>query len=305
VAAAITEAAGGKVSAVRVQTEAGASRLSVSSAESGTSNRISFTDTDGLLARLGLVHDSPTAATDTTGGYVYDDLGNHELDAKLVVDGLTYYRDRNTITDLVDGLTLNLKAVSSGPATLKIQTDTDSALATINDFISRYNHVVSHLDQQTAIDAKAGTRGVLALDPVYVELKSQLRLRLAARVASQEPGTADTLSALGIRAATDGKLSIASESELRDRIAANPEAVAALFNAADGVATTMETVVGRYSGSVGQVALSQTQITLGGSNLSAQIKRANDLLARKQTQLEQQLARQANQVTTFFGLTIQ
>jgi len=315
IAAAITGAAAGKVSAVRVQTESGASRLSVSSAESGTANKLSFTDTDGLLARLGLVHGTPTAATDTTGGYVYDDLGNHELDAKLVVDGLTYYRDSNTVTDLVDGLTLNLKAVSSGSATLKVQTDTDSALAKIKDFISRYNDVLSYLTQHTTIDAKAGTRGVLALEPVYKDLKNQLRLKVSARVGSQPEGAPDALAVLGIRAGTDGKLSIASESDLQARIAANPEAVASLFNAADGVATTMETFVGGYSSSVGQIALSQSQISLRVSGLSAQIKRANDALARKQTQLEQQLARhqallqqlarQANQVTTFFGLTVQ
>lgn len=315
VAAAITAAAAGKVSAVRVQTESGASRLSVASATSGTTNKLTFTDSDGLLARLGLVRGTPTAATDSTGGYVYEDLGNHELDARLVVDGLTYYRDSNTVTDLVEGVTLSLKAVSSSPVTVKVQVDTEHALDKIREFIGRYNEVLDHLAQHTAIDAKRGTRGVLALEPVYADLPSQLRLRLAARVGSQAAGTPDTLSVLGIKAGQDGRLSIADEAALRDRLAASPEAVAALFNATDGVATTLESFVDGYANSVGQIALTQNQLTLRIGNISAQITRANAVLARKQTQLEQQLARhqallqqlarQANQVTSFFGMTIQ
>jgi flagellar hook-associated protein 2 len=292
IATAITAATDGKASAVRIQTETGYSRLSISSIDTGTANRLAFTDTDGLLAQVGVAHGTPTVATDTSGGYIYEDLGGHELDAKLVVDGLTYYRGTNTVGDLVSGVTLNLKATSTSPVTVKIQRDADQAVATLQRFIGKYNDALDYLAQQTFIDPKAGTRGLLALDPIYGTLASQLRRLTGARVSSQASGTVDTLSALGLTIAADGKLSIGSEATLRAAFGKNPAAVTTLFSATDGIATTLAAFVGTYVRTDGQLALAQTQIGLRMSGLDDRISTKNAALAKRQTQLEQQLAKQ-------------
>ena len=292
VAAAITTAVGAKGSAVRVQPEDGKARLSVSSADTGSANKLAFTDTDGLLARLGIVKTSPTAATDTTGGYIYDDLGNHELDAKLLIDGLTYYRSSNTVSDLVTGVTLNLKGLATSEMTVKVQPDADRALAAIKDFVAKYNDTITFLRQNTAIDPKAQTTGPLALDATYAPLASQLRQHVAVVVGSQPAGTANNLAALGIVAAKDGTLSITSEGDLKDAFTKNPAAFANLFNAPDGVATTLEAFVDGYSRATGTIFQSQNALTTRMSSLDDAIQRKNLALARKQAALEDQLARQ-------------
>ncbi len=292
VAAAINTAVGSKGSAVRVAPNTGTSRLSVASADTGSANKLVFTDTDGLLARIGVVHGSPTAATDTTGGYVYDDLGNHELDATLVVDGLTYYRDSNTVTDLITGVTLNLKATSASPVTVKIQPDADQAVNKLKSFIAKYNDAVDYVNQQTAIDGQAHTRGPLAGDSAFSRLRVELRLRATGVVASQGPGLPNSLAALGIRAGADGKLSITDETKLRNTFAANPASVQSLFNASDGVATTLEAYVDGFTKSTGSINSSQSSITSRISTLNAQIDRMQDTLDKKQRSLEDQLARQ-------------
>jgi flagellar hook-associated protein 2 len=291
VAAAIVAAVGTKGSALRIQTETGRSRLSVASAETGTASKLVFTDTGGLLARLGLVRATPTAATDTTGGYVYEDLGNHELDARLVVDGLTYYRASNTVSDLVSGLTLTLKGVTTTAAEIRVQPDAEAMLGRLTDFIAKYNDVLDHLAQHTFVDPKAGRRGVLALEPVYGDLAGQLRLRMAARVGSQAAGKPDTIGALGLAIGADGKLSIKNETELKDRLAADPGAAATLFGAADGLATVLESYVDGFARASGQIASSQAQLNLRVSGLDRQIERASALLARRQAALELQLAK--------------
>jgi flagellar hook-associated protein 2 len=297
VAAAITTAVGTKGSAVRVQTASGQSRLSISSADTGTANKITFTDTDGLLARLGIVHGSATAATNTTGGYVYDDLGNHELDATLVVDGLTYYRDSNTVSDLLGGVTLNLKATSASPVTVKIQPDTDKVTAKLNSFIAKYNDVLDYLKQQTAVDAKAGTRGVLSLDSTYRLLGSSLKQQAAAIVGSQAAGKPNSLPSIGIRADADGKLSVADATKLSAAVASDPAAVQSLFNASDGIATTLEAFVERYTKSTGAIAQSTTSINARLSTLNTQITNMETSLAKRQAALEDQLARQQSMLT--------
>lgn len=309
-AAAITTALGSKGTAVRVQTATGESRLSIGSAETGTANKIAFTDTDGLLARIGVVHGAPTAATDTTGGYVYDDLGNHELDARLVVDGLTYYRDSNTVSDLVSGVTLSLKAASASAVTVKIQPDADRAIAKLGSFIAKYNDVLDYLKQQTFVDAKAGTRGILSLDSAFRLLGTELKRQAATVVASQGAGQVNSLAALGIRADGEGKLSIADETKLRETFLADPAAVQSLFNAADGVATTLEALVDKHTRSDGTIAQTRNSITARISGLNGQIARMEESLAKRQAQLElqlarsqamlQNLARQGSQIGSFF-----
>ena len=291
VAAAITTALGGKSSAMRVQTQNGSSRLTVSSAATGTSNKITFADTDGLLARIGLYKATPTAATDTTGGYVYEDLGGHQLDAKLVVDGLTYYRDSNTVTDLLTGVTLNLKGISTAAVDVKIQPDAAFGLSTIKDFIAKYNDVLDYLGQNTFVDGKNNKRGILALDPVFSSLAGQLRVRVAQRVTSQAAGTADSLAALGIVAGEDGKLSITNETTLTDALTSKSDVITSLFNASDGVAANLETFVDGYAKSTGQITLVQNQISLRINGINARIDQQNAALARRQAILEDQLAR--------------
>jgi flagellar hook-associated protein 2 len=312
VAAAITAAVGSAGSAVRLATESGRSRLSVASATSGTSNKVVFTDTDGLLGRLGLVHASATAATDTTGGYLYEDLGNHELDARLVVDGLTYYRESNTVSDLVSGVTFTLKAPSTSEVTVRLQPDADHAVAALEEFIARYNDVLDYLGQQTFVDGKNNRRGILALDPVFSGLAGQLRTRAAAHVASQADGDVDGLAVLGLGIGADGKLSIKNGAELRDTIRRDPAAVANLFNATDGIATTLETFVNGFARATGTIAATQNQLTSRIEGLDDRIERMNAALAVRQARLEQDLARsqalltnfsrQAAQINAFLGV---
>jgi flagellar hook-associated protein 2 len=291
IATAVATATGGAASSFRIQTTPGSSRLSIGSASTGTSNKIVFGDTDGLLARLGVVRGSPTAATDTTGGYVYDDLGNHELDAHLTVDGLTYYRESNTITDFVAGVSLNLKGPTAAAVAVQIQPDPEAGVEKIKAFISAYNDVLDYLAQATAIDAKAGTRGPLALDPVIGDLKPQLRLRLAARVSGLVAGQPDSLAALGITPGADGKLSLSNETALRQKLATTPDAVAKVFGGPAGVATQLEAFVDGYAKTSGQLTIAQNQIALRVNGLTAQIDRMNDIIARRQAILEDQLAR--------------
>jgi len=291
VATAINTALGSKGSGVRIQTETGKSRLSVSSAETGTASKITFTDTDGLLARLGIYHATPTAATDSTGGYVYEDLGNHELDARLLVDGLTYYRDTNTVTDLVSGVTLDLRATSASAVTVKIQPDADKAVEKIKSFITAYNDVLDYLAQNTGVDVKGGTRGVLSLDATFATLPLELKRKAAAIVASQAAGKPNSLPAAYIRAGRDGKLSISDEAKLRELFAADPGAIQSLFNAADGVATTLAAYVDTHTRGDGTINLTRNTISTRVVALDGQISRLEDSLAKKQARLEEQLAR--------------
>lgn len=311
VQAAIANAVAGKASAVVVATESGKSRLSLASTDTGTANNITFTDTNGLLARIGLTN--ATAATDTVGGYIYKDLGNHELDAKVTLNGLTYFRESNTISDLVTGVTFTLKAADAAKTvTVNVDPDADGILAKIKDFIAKYNDALDHIAQNTNIDTKAGLHGALVLEPVWIGLGGQLRQVAASVVSSAASGKPNSLAALGITAGPDGKLSISNETTLKDTIKADPTAVSKVFAAtADGVALKLEDFVDDYTSAGGRISSTQNLISLRLTSLGTQIARLKERIDRKQLQLQQQLARdqalmvsltrQLTQIQRFFG----
>jgi flagellar hook-associated protein 2 len=310
-ATAIANAVSGKATAVVVATQPGQSRLSLASTDTGTANNITFTDTDGLLARIGLTNG--TAATDSVGGYVYKDLGNHELDARLTLNGLTYYRESNTISDLITGLTFTLKGADAAKTvTVVAEPDADSILAKIKDFIAKYNDVLDYIEQNSTIDKDGGNHGVLVLDAVGAGLGSQLRQVAASVVASAASGKPNSLAALGILGGSGGKLSISNETTLKDTIKSDPTAVSAVFAAAtDGVALKLEDFVDDFTSSSGRITGTQNLISLRLTGLGSQIARMKERLDAKQLKLQTQLARdqalmvsltrQLTQVQRFFG----
>ena len=136
----------------------GGNRLVLTAEKTGTNNRISIKvdeDNNGL-------YEEATAETDTTAlsrlGFnpSYDSTGaitggtynmtqsQGAVDALVVLDGLTATRNSNTISDLISGVTLNLKKVDTTTAySLSVSRNDESVIASIKDFVGKYNAAVS------------------------------------------------------------------------------------------------------------------------------------------------------------------
>lgn len=129
--------------------------------------------------------------------------------ARLVVDGIEMYKDSNTITDAIQGVTLNLLA--EGASTdLTIAKDTDGIREKVNKFIEAYNKVVTLINSESAYNAETKTAGVLSGDSTIRSVQQQLRSLLTATV----PGTGgaiNSLASMGIKSdSKTGTLSLDS-----------------------------------------------------------------------------------------------
>jgi flagellar hook-associated protein 2 len=291
VASAIRSVVGTKATATAITQATGQSRISLTSTGTGTSNNITFTDTDGLLARLGVTNAG--AADSTNGGYIYKDLGGHELDASITFNGLTVYRESNTVTDLVSGLTLSLKTSKVGtPVSVTVQADAESITGKVKDFIAKYNDVLSYLSTNTKVDTKGGASGVLAFDGVFGGLAGQIR-RAASTIVSDIATGQNSLMALGIKPGADGQLAISDETAFKNLIVTDVSKVSDVFaKATTGVGAALSRALSGYVGAAGSISAAQSQLTSRINGIDAQITRTNNILARRQAQLEQQLARQ-------------
>lgn len=138
--------------------------LSISQEKSGTANAIKLT-ADPANAELTALANSLSERTPAA-------------DAKLTIDGVAVTSSSNTVTDVVPGLTLNLKKV--GESTVTIATDAAAARKVMQDFVTAYNGAIAAINTATRYDAENSSPSSLTGDAQMRGAASQLRGEMTA-----------------------------------------------------------------------------------------------------------------------------
>ncbi len=129
-------------------------------------------------------------------------------DAVIDVGNLTLSKSSNTISDVIQGVTLNLlKADSSQTIDVTVSTDTSGIKTEIDGFISAYNDVITYLQEQLSFDPDdpaASTAKPLLGDTTAVLVKRQLQNLITAVVPGASSGL-NSLAQLGVQ--TDSETS--------------------------------------------------------------------------------------------------
>jgi flagellar hook-associated protein 2 len=130
-------------------------RLVLTSSETGESNgfKLTVSDSDSTntdTSGLSMLAFDPTA---TAGAGKNATSLQVSQDAKFTVNGLSITKTSNTVTDAVEGLTLNLKDVTTSATTIKVGLDDTTLKSTLNEFVSAYNKIRSNLKDQQEKDA--------------------------------------------------------------------------------------------------------------------------------------------------------
>ncbi|MDR3145354.1 MAG: flagellar filament capping protein FliD [Treponema sp.] len=74
-------------------------------------------------------------------------------DALITMEGIEIRRDTNTIDDLIPGVTLNVRGVSTRPVTLGIEPDREEIKDTIITLVGNYNRLMAEMNVLTRNDA--------------------------------------------------------------------------------------------------------------------------------------------------------
>jgi len=139
--------------------------------------------------------------------------------------------DTNSIDDLISGVTIELKGVTTpatGPVTITTGVDTEGIRGKIESFIQAYNEVKDFIDSQNEFNQDTGEGGVLLGDMTLMTVQSRLSRLITERI----PGLDDslnTLSAIGIRTGLNGALTIRDSSALSAALENDFESVLSLF----------------------------------------------------------------------------
>ena len=96
-------------------------------------------------------------------------------DANFKLDGVEVSRTTNSVTDLIKGVTVDLKADNTGAVQYTASRSEASVKATVEKVISTLNDFKKELDRLTFIDIDGDNNGPLVMDPAVGRLKSKLK----------------------------------------------------------------------------------------------------------------------------------
>ena len=132
-------------------------------------------------------------------------------DAQFNLNGVSFSRATNTVSDALTGVTLNLKAATTSPVTLTVAQAESSAKPKLDALVKAYNDLQSFYKTQSQASADASTRGVLnsdfAVGSMMREILTGLMMPMTGVSGAALTGQTD-LSALGIKLQDNGQLAV-------------------------------------------------------------------------------------------------
>ncbi|NLY45157.1 MAG: flagellar filament capping protein FliD [Tissierella sp.] len=117
--------------------------------------------------------------------------------AVFTINGMEIEKRSNSIDDVVEGLTINLK--KEGETVVTIGTDNEKAETAIKEFVDQYNSTMKFIEGKLAAgDPEVpGSAGTLSGDGTLMRLHSSLRSLVTASIKDEEGGFTD-ISQLGV-----------------------------------------------------------------------------------------------------------
>lgn len=216
--------------------------------------------------------------------------------ANLTVNGITYQRTSNTIGDIIQGVTLDLKsdALASGGGAnqtqLTISTDTEATSESVKEFVEAYNEIVDFVTGTNELDEEGNATNALFGDVTLRSIRSNMRSIVGSVVGTGNEAF-QMLAQIGISSDTAGKLTF-NQTEFDEALVEDPDALQALFaDETSGIAVRMEQALELYTDSVdGLIKTRQDGFDRLIRQTDDRIEKAEDRLEAYETRLVNRFA---------------
>jgi flagellar hook-associated protein 2 len=202
----------------------------VTSDETGADNGFRITgDNDRFV--------TPTLPDASTTTNKFSQLAS---DATFTLDGVQVTRESNSITDLIDGATIEIKSDFDTSASIGVSRSETNVLSTVNSVINSLNEFKAEIDRLTFIDLEGDENGPLALDPAVNSIKSSFK-KLAIEPLNGYGEKSIYFSQLGIKTDSNGDYYL-DETIFDKTFSTNPEYFQALKDENLAASTSSATV---------------------------------------------------------------
>ena len=167
--------------------------------------------------------------------------------ATMKLDGVSIIRETNTVSDLIQGVTLELKSTTtvSGGDTLSAKYKEDTALTAFKSLVTNINTLITELTSMTSRGGgSTAQKGEMPGDPF---LTAQLRTlkKLTTTPINGFGSSPAYMTTYGVETQLDGTLKI-NEKKFKAAYVANPDGFAAIMDTR--VTTTNSQITGSISG---------------------------------------------------------
>lgn len=210
--------------------------------------------------------------------------------ASAIINGLPISSASNTLSDVVEGLTLTLTKTTTAPVTVGVGLDSAAMRTAVDNFVKAYNEINRYINDQTKYDPDSKVGGALQGDGTTRSLQGQLRGML--RTGSGASASFPRLSDIGLELQRDGSLKI--DDGKFNAALADPEAVQAAFSADadgdanDGFAVRIKALTTLLTNSDGLVSTRTASLRASIERSSKQIARYEDRVAQTEARLLRQ-----------------
>ncbi|NND90220.1 MAG: flagellar filament capping protein FliD [Granulosicoccus sp.] len=244
----------------------GGTRLVLTARNSGTEGEIELSSSGGKKG--GGKKDGP--------GSNFSEI-TKALDASLIVHGFTVTSSSNSVSDVIEGITLDLKG--TGTAHLESSRDTTSLRASVDDFVNKYNSMTDTLNDlsQSQLQGDQLPRGI------------DTRMRQAFQLAV-DLGNDDSTSMLDMGFTFDrfGKLSI-NETKYTEALDAGVDRFVTAFSRSDtGLASRFSDLVDEYTKAGGVIDGREDGVDTRRSSIDNQIDRLEYRIEKTNLRLRRQ-----------------
>ena len=207
-------------------------RLILTATETGVSNSLTIDVTEGGVPGLAAFQTGITESRPAEN-------------AVITVNGLQATRSSNQISDVIQGVTLNLTSEAPGQeVSLNIGTDNKTVEENVQQFVDAYNKLQGVL-RDIGGKESSGLQG----DSTVRNLSSRIRTLAASEVSGLNPD-ATILAQVGVSIDKDGRMSLNS-SKLSEQLNNNFSNIAELFSSEQGVAKRLDGFLESYTRSGG------------------------------------------------------
>ena len=241
-------------------------RLALSSDNTGTINAISSitVQTGGDTSVNDLLAYNATANVPVPAVPMAQTVAAQNAD--FTVNGIQISKASNSVTDAIQGVTLNLSKQATS-ATLTVNRDTAAVTDKVTAFVKSYNDMYTALKTSTAYKANQALEGDASLRSLQTQLRS-----IAGE--SVSGGTMTKLSEIGISFTAGGVMTL-DTTKLSSAMTTNFSDVANLFNSSTGYATKFYALTKDALASDGTFATRTTNIKSKMTTTNNQIDTLN------------------------------
>lgn len=212
-------------------------------------------------------------------------------DARVLVgdgaNGVLIRSSTNTLSNVFEGLTLNLTDVTTNPVTITVAANTGNVIESINGFVRDFNTLMDRITELSRYDPATQRGGPLLGDATLQTVQSRLFRMVTQRIAGVG-GEIQRLSDIGIRVNSSTRLEV-DANRLNDAISQRSEEVARFFTTATtGLAETLKSDLESLTGQDGVLKKRDKTLDNQTQQMTQRIEQLNALLERKRERLTRQ-----------------